>query len=246
MDEGHPVWKDPGFEDLVSRHPELAAVDRYLPEAAAALIFAGQGDINPLQPTYAARGYGSLVYALIRALKPLRAIELGVFQGFSLLSAAAALRDNGAGAIVGYDLFEAYPYRHSDRDQVSRRILASGLGHWATVHQGEAEDVHQRWETVDYLHVDLSNNGDTYRRVFAQWSGKVRQLILLEGGAPERDQVEWMRKYDKPAIVPAIVDLRQAHPDWSFTVLRPFPSWTIACNRSAFRVRPQPMSESRS
>jgi hypothetical protein len=233
--EGHPVWIDPGFDDLVSRHPELAAVRRYLPATAAAQAFEGQGDLDPLQPSYAARGYGSLLYALIRVLKPLRAVELGVFQGYSLLSAAAALRDNGAGAISGYDLFEAYPYRHAQRDQVSRQILASGLKRWATVHQDDAAGVHERWDTVDYLHVDLSNDGDTYRRVFAQWSGKVRQVILLEGGSRERDNVEWMHNYGKLAILPAIVDLRHAHPGWSFTVLQPFPSWTIACNRAAFK-----------
>jgi hypothetical protein len=42
-----------------------------------------------------------------------------------------------------------------------------------------------------------------------------------------------MRRYDKPAIVPALADLEAAYPDWSFGVLEPFPSMTIACNRRA-------------
>lgn len=222
---------DRSFVDLVSRHPQLEALRQYLPPAAA---FDGAGDINFLQSSYAARGYGALMYALIRVLKPRSAVEIGIFRGFSLLSAAAALRDNGAGHITGYDLFEAYPYRHADREQVSRQMLQSGLERWVTLEARDLRDVHERWDAVDYLHVDVSNNGGTFRTVFDQWSHKVRQIILLEGGSGERDNVAWMHQYQKPAIGPALADLRRAHPDWSFTTLTPFPSLTIACHAAAF------------
>lgn len=231
-----PVWMDLSFLELVRRHPELHAMRRYLPATATATIFDGQREINALQSSYVARGYGSIVYALIRALKPMRAVEIGIFQGFSLLSAGAALRDNGAGRIAGYDLFDAYPYRHADREQVTRQTLVSGLDEWVAIHAGDAGDVHRHWDAVDYLHVDISNNGDTYRRVFDQWSHKVRQVILLEGGSSERDNVDWMRRYEKPSIVTAVADLERSYPGWSLTVLQPFPSLTIACNRTAIVV----------
>lgn len=236
--EGHPVWVDPSFVDLVSQHPELHALSGYLSSTATSVIFEGQSEINALQSSYAVRGYGSLLYALIRVLKPLRAVEIGIFQGFSLLSAAAALRDNGVGQIAGYDLFDAYPYRHAGKDQVSRQIVASGLERWVTLDKCDEADVHEQWQTADYLHVDVSNTGDTYRRVFAQWSRKVRQVILLEGGSSDRDNVDWMRQYDKPAIAPAVAELTRAYPGWSFTVLQPFPSLTIACNRTAIASGP--------
>lgn len=222
---------DRSFVDLVSRHPQLNALGQYLPPAA---VFDGASEINLLQSSYAARRYGALLYALIRVLKPLSAVETGIFRGFSLLSAAAALRDNGAGHITGYDLFEAYPYRHADREQVSRQIVQSGLERWVTIEARDLKDVPERWEAVDYLHVDVSNNGGTFRTVFDQWSHKVRQIILLEGGSAERDNVAWMHQYQKPAIAPALADLRRAHPDWSFTTLEPFPSLTVACHEAAF------------
>ena len=231
--DAHPVWVDPSFSDLVRRHPELAAMRRYLPATPTATTFEGQREINALQSSYVARGYGSIFYALIRALKPLRAVEIGILQGFSLLSAGAALRDNGAGLIAGYDLFDSYPYRHADREQVARQTRVSGLDEWVAIHAGHASDVHHHWEAVDYLHVDISNDGDTYRRVFHQWSHKVRQVILMEGGSRERDNVEWMRRYDKPPIATALADLERSYPGWTFTVLQPFPSLTIACNRAA-------------
>ena len=114
-----------------------------------------------------------------------------------------------------------------------RQIVQSGLERWVTIEARDLEDVHERWEAVDYLHVDVSNNGGTFRTVFDQWSHKVRQIILLEGGSAERDNVAWMHQYQKPAIGPALADLRRAHPDWSFTTLEPFPSLTIACNAAA-------------
>lgn len=227
----HPVWMDPSFADLVRRHPVLDAMRRYLPASAASTSFDGQREINALQSSYVARGYGSIFYALIRALNPARAVEIGIFEGFSLLSAAAALRDNGGGRLAGYDLFDAYPYRHADREQVSRQIVASGLEHLVEIQFCDERNVHERYDFVDYLHVDVSNNGDTYRRVFDQWSHKVRQVILLEGGSAERDNVDWMRRYEKPAIAPALAEITERYPDWSLNVLQPFPSLTIACHR---------------
>ena len=56
-------------------------------------------------------------------------------------------------------------------------------------------------------------------------------MILLEGGSAERDNVDWMRRYKKPAIAPALAEITERYPDWSLNVLQPFPSLTIACHR---------------
>lgn len=237
MTPAAPVWADPSFGDLLRRHPPLEAIREYLPGTSRSWAFEGQRDIEALESSYIAHGYGSIFYALVRVLRPARAVECGLFQGYSLLSAGAALRDNGAGRIDGYDLFEAYPYRHADREQLTRQVTASGLDDVVHIHSSDAGVVHTLCDDVDYLHVDVSNNGETYRRVFAQWSHKVRQVILLEGGSIERDQVAWMQRYDKPAIRPALADLEASYPGWSFTVLQPFPSLTIACNRQAIESR---------
>jgi len=230
---------DPSFADFMRRHPWLAAVREYLPSSAAP-AFEGQAAINAVQSSYIDRGYGSLFYALVRTLRPRQCVEIGIFQGLSLLSAAAALRDNGAGAIAGYDLFDDYPYRHADQSQVARQVVASGLEAWTSLHRADAAAVHEHWESVDYLHVDVSNTGDTYRQVFAQWSGKVRQVIVLEGGSRERDNVDWMLQYRKPAIVPAVAGIARAYPEWSLSVLEPFPSLTIAVNVAATTGRRRP------
>jgi hypothetical protein len=204
-----------------------------LPAPGSASGFNGQRELGSLRSSYAARGYDSLFYALIRFLRPKRAVEIGLLEGFSLLSAGAALRDNGEGRITGYDLFDGYPYRHADAGQLARRITRCELDQWVSVEASDIADVAVRWEQVDYLHVDVSNTGDTYRQVFTQWSEKVRQVILLEGGSRDRDNVAWMRQYGKSAIVPALDDLRRGYPAWSFNVLDPFPSVTIAFRSDA-------------
>lgn len=222
-----PVWLDASFSDLLQRHPALAAMRRYLPPSPAA-EFAGRDVIQTLPSSYADCGYGPLFYALVRALLPRSCVEIGLFRGYSLLMAAAALRDNGAGMITGYDLFEHYPYRHAQWSQVALQIIESGLADWATLQRADARVVHEQWDAVDYLHVDVSNTGDTYRQVFEHWAPRVSQVILLEGGSRERDNVDWMLQYRKPAIVPALAGLRRDYPEWSISVLEPFPSLTVA------------------
>lgn len=222
-----PVWMDPSFSDLLHQHPVLGPIRRYLPPSSSS-EFAGRDELETLPSSYADRGYGRLFYALVRALMPKSCVEIGIFRGYSLLMAAAALRDNGAGAITGYDLFEDYPYRHAHQPQVARQILDSGLAAWATLQQADARVVHEQWDAVDYLHVDVSNTGDTYRQVFEHWAPRARQVILLEGGSRERDNVDWMLQYGKPAIGPALAELRRDYRGWSISVLEPFPSLTVA------------------
>lgn len=230
---GPPVWLDPSFAELLRRHPALGALRRYLPSSEPPSGFTGQAVIDTLPSSYADRGYGPLFYALIRALTPRVCVEIGIFRGYSLLMAAAALRDNGAGMITGYDLFDDYPYRHAHRPQVAQQILDSGFVPWTTLQQADVRTVHEQWQAVDYLHVDVSNTGDTYREVFAHWAPRVSQVILLEGGSRERDNVDWMLQYGKPAIGPALADLRRDYPEWSISVLEPFPSLTVALKTAA-------------
>jgi hypothetical protein len=51
--------------------------------------------------------------------------------------------------------------------------------------------------SVDYFHVYLSNNGDTYRWAFETLIKKVslNGIIVLEVGTPKRDNFDWMVSY---------------------------------------------------
>ena len=69
------------------------------------------------------------------------------------------------------------------------RVRVLGLHDWARVSRLDAFQVYQKFDAVDYLHVDISNGGDVIRWTFGQWAKKVKQAILFEGGSPARDRV---------------------------------------------------------
>ena len=225
---GTPFWRDRSFATLLERCQPLQTLGAYLPAGLNQHSYAGQRSVEAVDSTFKDHGYGHFFYALARTIKPRTCVELGVLQGFSLLSVAAALRDNGAGCIHGIDLFEDYPHRHAHFADVGNHVKACGLDPWSEIARGDAFHAHERYPDLDYLHVDLSNDGDTFRFVFKHWAGKVRQALVLEGGSAERDRVGWMLKYRKPPILPAIDEIRRDHPEWSIAVLAPYPSLTVA------------------
>jgi Methyltransferase domain len=190
--------------------------------------YSGRERVVAVSSSYRRNNFDLVFYSLMRQLRPETVVELGVLEGFSLMAMASGLRDNGSGHITGYDLFERYPFRHAGFNEVQNRLRNAQLVHYITLLQADAENAASLHNEVDVLHVDLSNDGDTYRRFFAQWSDKVRLAILLEGGSMERDQVQWMRQYGKPPIAAALDDIEAVSPDWQFTLLKPFPSITIA------------------
>lgn len=223
-----PFWTDESFRESVESSLTLKRASAFFPADLSIKIFNGQTEIERLWSSYRDHGYGYLFYALTRVLQPKRCVEIGVLHGFSLLTVAAALRDNGGGTVHGFDLFEKYPYRHEHHGEVLNRIEAMGLPRWAAATQAEAKSVQQRFDEVDYLHVDISNDGDVVRDIFNGWAQKVTQLMVFEGGGPERDRVPWMVAYKRAPIRQALDDMRRAYPDWRIFVLRPYPSLTIA------------------
>ena len=60
--------------------------------------------------------------------------------------------------------------------------------------------------SIDLLHVDIANNGDVYEYVLNNYIDKMNKdgIIILEGGSIERDNIEWMNKYNKPKIKPIV------------------------------------------
>ena len=234
---GTPFWESPSFRALIDACPDLGAMEKHLPTDLRTMVFEGQAEIEAVPSSYKDHGYGYLFYVLVRLLKPARCVEFGVLHGFSLMSIAAALRDNEHGSIQGFDLFEEYPYHHATYASVLRRIEACGLQRWAGIYPTDVWRIHQQLDLVDVLHVDISNDGNTYRRIFSHWAQKVRQVILFEGGSAKRDRVDWMVKYGKDPIAPEIDEFRRSNPDWIVVVLEPYPSLTVAIRRGGLAGR---------
>jgi len=49
------------------------------------------------------------------------------------------------------------------------------------------------------MHVDVSNKGGTIERLYDAVKDKIDEgsIVLFEGGSEERDNVEWMVKYNQ-------------------------------------------------
>ena len=178
--------------------------------------------------SYEQNNYGNLFYALSMIYKPKVAVELGVLEGYSLIDIASPMRRTGDIA-YGYDLFEDYEFKHDTQENVQDRLNAFHLDNIKLIKQDafEAAKNHED-ESVDLLHIDLSNDGEKLKRAFSFWFPKVKidGLILFEGGSKDRDENEWMKKYDREPIFCFMDELRNKY-KVDFITLSPYPSLTI-------------------
>ena len=61
-------------------------------------------------------------------------------------------------------------------------------------------------KSIDILHIDIANNADVCEFIFQNYVKKLKDdgVILMEGGSFQRDNIEWMIKYNKPKIKPIL------------------------------------------
>ncbi|MFG2827446.1 O-methyltransferase [Streptomyces sp. NPDC048434] len=77
---------------------------------------------------------GTFLYQLVRSLRPALVVEFGTSFGASTLYAAAALRDNGGGRIIGSEL---HPGK---ADRARGHLERAGLGAFAEIRTGDARE----------------------------------------------------------------------------------------------------------
>jgi len=164
--------------------------------------------------SYEENNYGDFFYSLVRAYKPKKIVELGTKTGYSAHHMARALRENGRGTLDCYDLWgnhiENYGFKH-----IAKPVAEENLKEFdqiITLTQRDAVGVHDEYDMVDILHIDLDNNGDILEKIIPVWIDKVSQLIVIEGGSSERDNLdlhltrkrmpisEWLKNFSKNQI----------------------------------------------
>lgn len=147
--------------------------------------------------SYTMNNIGYSIYDTIRQLKPKKVIDFGLLYGYSTVCIAQAIRDNGFGEVVAYDLFEEYPYKASVRDIVEHNLDYFNLKHLVTLKKLSFDEWLNMHEDFDLLHLDISNTGDTIDTIYSKFPNKT---IIFEGGTVERDNCNWMRQYNKRPI----------------------------------------------
>src|SRR5689334_618799 len=130
-----------------------------------------------MRSSYIENKFGEVIRSIVDAFKPDVCVELGVLDGYSTIHTGCALKKNGRGHLDAYDLFEDYAYKHGRQEDVQQLIDTAKLSEVITLFKQDAYTVHEKYpdNQVHYLHVDLSNTGDTVSRIMELWDPKMQR-----------------------------------------------------------------------
>ena len=194
-----------------------------------------------MRSSYIQNNYGDIFKRTVQIFLPHKVVELGVLDGYSTLWIAegarqAELHSNHRPVVNAYDLWEDYPYKHGSIEEVRKSLGVSGLGEYVALHKRDAFTVHEDYDTnsVCFLHVDLSNDGEVLRKIVDRWDDKLSfgGMMMFEGGSEERDNVDWMLKYNKKPIRKEINTNIILNKKYLFATYYAFPSLSVFIKHS--------------
>lgn len=158
--------------------------------------------INPeIESSYYKNNIGLTLYNIVLEYKPKIIIEFGSLYGYSTISMAMALDElKNNGIIKCYDLWDKYQYKHTLISQTKENINKYNLSQYVEFHQCDFNE--WKIEEFDMFHLDISNSGETIINAYYKLQEPIKQgkVVLFEGGSIERDNVSWMKKYNKIPI----------------------------------------------
>jgi predicted O-methyltransferase YrrM len=163
----------------VNGAPRTNAADNHDPHAWADYGFS----IHPDQ--------GNLIYLLCRAQRATRVAEFATSVGMSTLYAAAAVRDNGGGVVIGSELVPAKAFT------AWRNLTEAGLGHLVDIRQGDArETMRDLGGPVDFMLVDGwpgAHGPSLARQVMEIVAPQIRVGGIVMNDNGEEDYLEFVR-----------------------------------------------------
>ena len=180
--------------------------------------------------------YGVVLEVLVEASRPAILVELGVLDGYSTIHIAKAIllnkeRHQLDGHLDSYDLFDDYAYKHGVQADIQSVLKANKYEDIVILRKGDAYKVYENYKdrSIHFLHVDISNTGDTVRKIMEVWDSKIVQggYIVFEGGSDERDNIEWMKKYNMPSIKKEIETNARIKKNYVYGTYLKFPSMTV-------------------
>jgi len=191
--------------------------------------------LESIRSSYKKNNIGRTLEIMTLGNKPVFVVECGILDGYSLYHLAKATKANNEaeyfhGHVFAYDLFEDYEFKHGNAIDVHNLLKHEGVSDCVTILQGDAYKVYDNFddESVDLLHIDISNDGDTYLKMFELWSPKISLggRIVFEGGSEDRDNVKWMKKCKKRPIQSVLPRLAK-NKEWQVSVIKEWPSLTV-------------------
>jgi len=165
---------------------------------------------NPnIESSYKENNLGKTLYDLVIDLKPKKIIEFGALHGYSTVAMAMALEELGKGTIHSYDLWSKYPHKHGELTNTELNIRNYGLQDFVQLKYADFWE----WEPEEccMFVLDVSNDGEIIEKMYEKMK-LYAKWIVFEGGTKERDEVEWMKKYNKKPILEANVPFEVLDP----------------------------------
>lgn len=155
--------------------------------------------INPqIQSSYRDNAIGKTLYDYVIYEKPEVVIDFGVLDGYSTVCLAMACKENNKGKVKVYDLFDEYEHNHARLKTLVNNLKDYGVIDWVEIEEKNFFDWIKNPEPFNLLHLDISNTGDIIDMVWDNLQGK--GTVLFEGGSEQRDNVGWMKVYNKKPI----------------------------------------------
>ena len=147
--------------------------------------------------------FGDIISTITFLKKPQKIVECGILEGYSL---DKFIRNSNTDTqIDAYDIFNKFNGNHAIKDKILKQFNKYDN---VNINYGDFYDVYKKYEdkSIDILHIDIANNGDVYEFMFQNYVDKLKDdgIILMEGGSFQRDNIEWMIKYNKPKINPVL------------------------------------------
>ena len=169
--------------------------------------------------------YLDLFSSIVFIKNPTYIVEFGILNGHSLKTFV----DNADETckIEAFDIFDEFNGNHARNDILEKfseyKNVNIGYGDFYNKH----EDFHDN--SIDIMHVDIANNGDTYEFCIDRYLSKIVEdgILILEGGSVERDNIEWMIKYNKRSITQYLKELERNRKDLEVKIIGCIPSITI-------------------
>jgi predicted O-methyltransferase YrrM len=170
----------------------------------------------------ASLNYGDIFTVLCKSVQPKTIAEFGILDGYSLKQMIENSDINCQ--INAYDIFDEFNGNGANKKKIVE--LFSSYQN-VSICYGDFYETHKTMDngSQDIVHIDIANNGEVYQFAFEHYLPKVSEngIMVLEGGSIERDNIEWMNKYNKPKIKPVL----EANQHYKQCTIGTIPSITI-------------------
>ena len=167
--------------------------------------------------------FGDIIASVTFLKKPLKIVECGILEGFSLSKFIENTPETTS--IDAYDIFDEFNGNHAIKQNITSQFSKYKN---VSINYGDFYQVYKKYnnKSIDILHIDIANNGDVYEYVFEKYIDKLSDdgIIIMEGGSVERDNIEWMNKYNKPKIQPVI---KKYQDNYNIKTIGTIPSITL-------------------